>query len=95
MAEDNKSGKISFLQYLNTAILSIIAIISTIIILVLGDVSKNHQEFSKEMVRLKTVQDINTVNIKEVTNKVSNLELNYVDLLKQWVENNYVRKPQR
>jgi hypothetical protein len=48
-----------------------------------------------EMLRLKTIQDINVSAIKSVESRVSTLELNYLDYIKNWVDQNYVRKPQK
>ena len=95
---DNNSenrNKVKFLQYLNTIILTAIGIVSGGIFILLGNVNRNQQEFSNEMVRIKTVQENNTKNIETLSSKVNMLELNYTDYIKTWIDENYIRKPQK
>jgi hypothetical protein len=87
--------RLSFIQYLNTFILSAIAIITIIVFNMLNTIRNDQTEFSKELLRLKTVQDINVKNIENVDKRVTTLELNYLDYIKTWVDQNYQRKPQK
>lgn len=87
--------RLSFVQNLNTIILTVIAILAMIIFLTVSGVKKSQEEASKELIRMKTVQDINVAAIKEVGSRVTTLELNYMEYIKSWVDANYVRKPQK
>jgi hypothetical protein len=87
--------RISFMQYLNTVILTCIGIVTMIIFLTLNGIRNEQVEFGKELLRLKTVQDINVKNIENVDKRVTTLELNYLDYIKNWVDQNYQRKPQK
>ena len=92
---NSKDKKVSFLQYLNTTILSIVGTITMVIFLTLNGIKVQQVEFAKELLRLKTIQDINVSNIKSVESRVTTLELNYLDYIKTWVDQNYIRKPQK
>ena len=92
---NSKDKKVSFLQYLNTTILSIVGTITMVIFLTLNGIKVQQVEFAKELLRLKTIQDINVSNIKSVESRVTTLELNYLDYIKTWVDQNYLRKPQK
>jgi hypothetical protein len=85
----------SFLQYINTGILTLIAIFATMIFITVGNIRDVQVDQKAEMLRLKTIQDINVSAIKSVESRVSTLELNYLDYIKNWVDQNYVRKPQK
>jgi hypothetical protein len=87
--------RLSFLQYLNTVILTVIGCVTVIIFGTLTDVRSQQVDFSKELLRLKTVQDINVGNVNSLEKRVNTLELNYLDYIKTWVDQNYVRKPQK
>ncbi len=89
------STKVKFVQYLNTVILTVIGIVSTIIVLQMNKVVDSQAQFSKEMVHLNTVQEINTRTIEGLDTRVKTLELNYLDYIKTWVDQNYIRKPQK
>jgi hypothetical protein len=73
----------------------VIGIFTTIIFFMLNGIKTEQSEFAKELLRIKTVQDINTSAISSVSARVSTLELNYLDYIKNWVDDNYVRKPQQ
>lgn len=94
MQEQNRE-RLSFLQYLNTTILTIIGIITMVIFLMLNNIKKDQVDFAKELLRLKTVQDINVNNVVSIEKRVTNLELNYFDYIKNWIDENYIRKPQK
>ena len=97
MAEETKgngNGKLRMIEYLNTIILTVIAIVSGLLFAKMDSVSKTQDAFSQEIVRLKTVQEINVKSVEDLNQRVSTLELNYLDYIKTWVDQNYVRKPQ-
>jgi hypothetical protein len=90
-----KDSRLTFLQYLNTIMLTIIGIFTTVIFFMLTNVKEKQEETAKELLRIKTIQDINTGNIQGIDGRVKTLELNYLDYIKTWVDQNYLRKPQR
>ena len=99
---EQSENRVRFLQYINTAILTFIGTIAMIIFLSINDIKKSqvqgqyqHEEFGKELLRLKTVQEINVSSVKDLNQRVTTLELNYLDYVKSWVDQNYVRKPQK
>jgi hypothetical protein len=86
--------EISFLQYLNTAILTMIGIVAIFIFVSVKDVKEQQAVFQTELIRIKTIQDINTTNISEINSRVSALEKSDMLQLQGWVDANYVRKKQ-
>jgi hypothetical protein len=100
MTIDN--NKVGTLQYINTVILTVVGIFAMLIFISINNVRSDQQtmalsqiEFGKELLRLKTVQDINVGSVKDLDKRVTTLELNYLDYIKTWVDQNYIRKPQR
>jgi hypothetical protein len=87
--------RVSMLQYINTGILTLILAIASMIAVTITDVKEQQANTQAELLRLKTIQDINVNNVGNLDNRVKTLEVNYTSELKMWVENNYVRKPQR
>ena len=92
---EKANGKLRIIEYLNTVILTIIAIVSGLLFAKMDSVSKTQDAFSAEVVRLKTVQEINVKAVENLNQRVSTLELNYLDYIKTWVDQNYIRKPQQ
>jgi len=92
MREDEK--RIDYLKYFNTALLTIIAIVAILIFDTVSGVKALQTEQGKELIRIKTVQDINTGNIGNLQTRVSYLEKDNIQTLQTWVDNNYIRKPQ-
>ena len=93
--KDINSKRLSFIQYLNTVILTIIGLVSGIIAFSLREVKKSQDDFAKQLIEIKTIQNVHDKQININDSRVKTLELNYVDLIKTWVDNNYVRKPQK
>ncbi len=96
----NKSTNIW--QYINTALLTLIGVFALLIFNSVSNIRKDQTQFatelskfSTELVRIKTIQDINTSAIKDIDTRVTTLERNYLDYIKSWTDLNYVRKPQK
>jgi hypothetical protein len=87
--------RVTMLQYINTGILSLILGLASMIAVQLTSVKNNQATQQTEITRIKTIQDINTANISILDTRVKVLELNYTGIIKEWVDENYVRKPQR
>ena len=91
----NNDKRMNFIQYLNTVLLTIVGLASVIIVSSISKIRNNQEEFAKQLIELKTIQSINVENIKANDARLKTLELNYIDLMKTWVDANYVRKPQK
>ena len=93
--EGKSNGKLRLIEYVNTVILTLIAIASGLLFSKMDSVSKTQDLFTQEIVRLKTVQEINVKAVENLNQRVTTLELNYLDYIKTWVDENYQRKPQK
>jgi hypothetical protein len=82
------------LQYLNTFILTCILGFAVMIFTTLTTVKKDNVEAQKELLRIKTVQDYNSSAIVKLNDRVDDLELLRDQAIRDWVDKNYVRKPQ-
>ena len=94
MAEKKEKNdkKASYFQYINTVILLILAIFSVLTFNNIREVKVKQTESSIELIRIKTVQDNNTLSISNLNVRVSAIEVNALDELKTWTEANFVRK---
>jgi hypothetical protein len=88
------NGRLRIIEYLNTVILTIIAIVSGLLFAKMGHITESQESYAQELMRLKTVQDINVKSVEALSQRVSTLEFNYLDYIKTWVDQNYIRKPQ-
>jgi len=89
---DNK--KAAMLQYVISTMLTVIAIVSTLTFASVNKVRKEQVDVAKELVRIKTIQDNNTIKIEGLEKRVNVIELNQTDIIKNWVELNFKRKEQ-
>jgi hypothetical protein len=88
------NNRIDFLKYLNTIILTVIAILSSIVFFKVNCIQNLQQEQAKEIIRIKTIQDANTLSIASLLSRMNALEQYNQSVMKQWVDDNYVRLPQ-
>jgi hypothetical protein len=58
------------------------------------DIRLEQENQSRELVRMRTIQDANSLSIKILNDRVSTLEQYNQSTMKQWVDDNYVRIPQ-
>ena len=91
-----------FLQYINTALLSLILGVASMTSVKmtrfnneLKQVQIAQEVMKSEDTRLKTIQDINTISLTNLDTRVTTLEIGYVESIKNWVDLNYMRKPQK
>jgi hypothetical protein len=82
------------LQYLNTFILTCILGFAVMIFTTLNTVKKDNVEAQKELLRIKTIQDYNSAAIVKLDQRVDALEIMRDQEIKDWVDKNYVRRPQ-
>jgi ABC-type Fe3+-citrate transport system substrate-binding protein len=85
--------RLDWLKYLNTLLLTFISVVLIQLSVSVNQVKKEQIAQGTELVRMKTVQDINTASISSIDKRVSALELNYLDYIKTWVSDNFQRKP--
>jgi len=93
--EMTQDGKVKIIQYINTIILSVIGIFSIMLFATISEIKDNQAAMSIEIIKIKTVQDINTVNINTLDTRIEALEYYNLETLKTWIDNNYIRKPQK
>jgi hypothetical protein len=89
---DKAEKKITVFQYINTVILTVIGIFAMMIYISNKDIKRNQNETGLELIRMKTIQDINTNNIGMIDKRLNTLETNYLDYIKTWVDDNFIRK---
>ena len=91
MNGDTTTGNVKsdFFRNINTIILTIIGVLATIITISVNDIRNRQIRVGEEMVRIKTIQDENTLKIN------THLLINISEDIKGWVDQNYVRKPQK
>ena len=94
MIQEEVDKRVHFLQYVNTTILTLIFGVAIMIFTTVTNVKNTQQGAGQELVRLKAVQDINITNVDKLSSRVNMLETNYVESLKNWIDANYIRKPQ-
>jgi hypothetical protein len=87
--------KISFLQALNTIILTAVLGMATIISVTISKIRTDQENQGKELIRIKTIQDANSLSIQILNSRVNALEVYNSASLKQWVDDNYKRLPQK
>lgn len=95
LMKEESDKRVRFLQYINTGLLSLILGMASMIAVQMTRVTNTQSIMQAELLRIKTVQDINTNNITVLDNRVKILELNWTTELKDWVDENYVRKGQK
>ena len=93
---ENKNDKrVQLLQYINTGILTLILGVSIMVAGIVNDVKQSQVTQDSRIVKVETVQNINTTNITVLDDRVRSLEDKYATDIKEWVEANYVRKAQK
>ena len=102
MTPETIEKRITVMQYINTIILTAIGIFAFMIFTTVRDIGKEQEIIVRkqfvmetEDLRLKTTQDRNVSDIAELAARVTVLETNYLDKIKDWIDANYVRKVQR
>ena len=94
LMKEESDKRLRLLQYINTFILTAILGISAMAAVQLTQVKDKQTIYATELIRLKTIQDINTANIGILDSRVKVLEINSMSDIKNWVDENFVRRPQ-
>lgn len=84
--------RVSFLQSLNTIILTIISIGLIILLMMVNTVRENQEQTAMEQGKMKVQQDINVININKHDDRIGALEQQKQNEMKAWVESNFIRK---
>jgi hypothetical protein len=92
---DAAEKRSNFFQVVISIILTVIAILATFISISVAEIRNEQVNTATELMRIKTVQDVNTANIGTLNTRLSVLEHDYMTYIQEWVEANYVRKPQK
>ena len=95
MTIQESDSKVTFLNYLNTALLTCACTILIFVFSVVDKIKTGQEDSGKEISRLKIIADQTAVDVASLESRVRTLEKsNYIEM-QGWVESNYVRKPQR
>jgi hypothetical protein len=92
---DKIDKQVDWLKYLNTFILTLIFGFTLMCFTSINTVRNTQVEQGKELVRIKTIQDANTLSISVLNSRVTALEMNQADAIKNWVEANFVRRVEK
>ena len=95
LMKEESDKRVRFLQYINTALLTLILTMASMTAIQLTNLTKTQATQDTELQRIKTIQDYNTVAVVNLDSRLKTLELNRLEELKVWVEQNYVRKAQK
>ena len=88
-------SKVTFLNYLNTTMLTAVCTILMFVFTTVDKIKTGQEDSGKEIARLKAIAEQTASDVVSLESRVRTLEKsNYVEL-QSWVESNYVRKPQR
>ena len=95
MTIHDQDSKISFLNYLNTSLLTASVAILMFVFTTVDKIKTGQEDSGKERARLKTIAEQTANDVVSLESRVRTLEKsNYIEM-QAWVEANYSRKPQR
>jgi len=92
MAETQDKKQIEWLKYINTLLITMILFFSAMSWNNTNQLKREQAEQNTELMRLKTKQDINALNVSDINARVVRLETDKIDDLKLWVETYFERK---
>ena len=95
ITKSKEDRKITGLQYFNTVLLTIISITLAILLGVVAEVRHNQEMTSIEIAKQKVTQEMNVTRITKLEDRTANLEKYNESTIKDWVEQNFVRRPQK
>ena len=95
MTIHDQDSKISFLNYLNTSLLTASVAILMFVFTTVDKIKTGQEDSGKEIARLKTIAEQTANDVVSLESRVRALEKsNYIEM-QAWVEAKYSRKPQR
>ena len=89
---DQDRKQIEWLKYINTLLITMILFFSAMSWNNTNQLKREQAEQNTELMRLKTKQDINALNVSDINARVVRLETDKIDDLKLWVETYFERK---
>ena len=92
MTEKEDKKQIDWLKFLNTFMVAMVLGFSVMCFTGIETVRTQQSEQGKELVRIKTIQDANTLSIATLNARVSAIEMNQTESIKNWVMANFVMK---
>ena len=95
MANNGETRYETFLKYINTGLLTLIFGFAMMIFVTVNTLKLDNLNTQKELLRLKTIQDIDSERIKANEKRLDALETFQSEAIKVWVDQNYVRRPQK
>jgi len=87
--------QVEWLKYINTGLLTII--LGTLMLIFNSQTSLHEAMESQKLdiAKLSVTQTQNVQNVTQLQTRVTALETENLQELKQWIDDNYVRKPQK
>jgi hypothetical protein len=95
MTQQTLDRRVSYLQFFNSAILTLIGIYLVVSFNSIQKVQAQQVDSIKDRAEIRIKQDINTANIKDLDVRISAVETLNERVIKDWVEINFVRKNQK
>ena len=95
LMKEESDKRVRLLQYLNTTLLTLILAVSSLVAVQFGSLVKSQSTQDQEIQEIRVIQSYNSIAVTSLDSRVKTLEINWASELKSWVEENYVRKPQR
>ena len=92
LEKTNLEKRASFLQYLNTFLLSLILGVCIMVANIVSKVNSTQTIHATEIARLTAIQNTNTANIAILTTKIQAIESDKIAALKEWTLANFVMK---
>jgi hypothetical protein len=94
MTAEKLDKRVSLLQYINTGLLTLILGIATMAASSMTTYNKEVTTMRVKQTEIETTQKVNVANVANLNTRVTVLELNSINDLKNWVDLNYVRRAQ-
>ena len=93
--EDKIDKRFDYLRYINTILIAFILAFSVMCWNGIRNVKAIQETVGNELILIRERQNVNTTNIDFLDKRVTLIESNVVENLKQWIDENYIRKPQK
>ena len=84
-----------YLKYINTVLLAIIMSLSVLAFAKITTIHNSQEATGDKVIEVVTKQNELMRKVIDLDARVKVLEINYLNEIKTWVDDNYVRKPQK
>ena len=95
MATENNNKHFDLFKWIITILVTLGLGLTSMNAVLLTNIKNTQNAQAVELARIKAIQDVNTANISLLANRVNTLELDKIDAIKTWVEQNFTRKPDK